>query len=91
MSLELAKRKYKIYKWLHLSLLIFTIVFFLYIITPQTNINNNLITFFGVNWLPLIIIIIILNNKRRYYKKLIYDLEIREISIRETINDKHLK
>lgn len=87
MGLELAKRKYKIYKWLHLSLLIFTIVFFICTVSPEFNI----VYIFALSLLPLIILIVIMNNKRKYYKKLIYDLEIRETSIRETINNKHLK
>ena len=87
MSLELAKRKYKIYKSLYLSILIFTIIFFICTLSPEFNI----IYIFALSLIPLIILIVIMNNKRKYYKKLIYDLEIRETSIRETINDKHLK
>lgn len=87
MNLEKAKKKYKIYKWIFISIIIINFILFICAMTPEFN----MVIIFSVTLVISIIPFIIIKNKRKFYKKLVYDLTIKETAIKETLNDKHLK
>lgn len=87
MYLEKAKKKYKIYNWLFISIIIINFILFICAITPEFN----MVVIFTVSLAISIIPFIIIKNKRKSYKKLIYDLSIQENAIKDTLDDKILK
>lgn len=87
MNLEKSKKKLKIYKIALILLITSNLILFACAMTPQFNMVLIFSIFFVLSIIPMIII----NKKRKYYKKVVYELEIRETAIKETLNDKILK